>query len=407
MKILIVDDIHYNLALLDRILKSLGHHVVKTHNCKDAMKVLETNNDIQMVITDYALLGETGFDLKKMCHQKLRIELGRKMPHFVLLSAYASDDIINKAKRNGFIEVLHKPITVEYVTTFFDNLESGNITKESIKKVLVFAPDQLIQEAIQKCLPEENLCIFWFSDLIQALDCYKNQPDLTAIFCSQVCRGTSALDLIELCKSYKLFYDNGIVKQPTFHVVMNHTTASEEEIESFITDANALKVDDILYFPISTNKIRQIFNIPLNAEIEQIENATGDKILIIEDTAITRLMLEKVLRKSGYKVVSSETGYDALRHLREDPDIKLVLCDLHLPDMQGDEILQQYEEMRQLSTDTTCQSADFVLMTMSKPETIPDVVFEKNFAQVIHKPLNMVELDDIIETILRRPEARE
>ena len=118
-------------------------------------------------------------------------------------------------------------------------------------------------------------------------------------------------------------------------------------------------------------------------------------------------MLEKVLRKSGYKVVSSETGYDALRHLREDPDIKLVLCDLHLPDMQGDEILQQYEEMRQLSTDTTCQSADFVLMTMSKPETIPDVVFEKNFAQVIHKPLNMVELDDIIETILRRPEARE
>lgn len=406
MKILIVDDIHYNLLLLERTLKSLGHQVIKSLTAQEALRTLELISDIDVVITDYAMPGKDGLELKKACHQKLRIEMGRKMPHFVMLSAYATEEISNKAKRNGFIEIMKKPFKRnEIEACLFELSQSSPSLFTTVKKILIYSPDQLIQEALEKSLPEENLCIYWFSDLLQALDCYKNEINLSAVFCTQVCNGTSALDLIELCQQYKLFDDTGILKPPSFHIVMNNTSVTEEDTCLFLDKSKQLKVDNILYYPISSNKIRQAFNIPLATENELVEDEHENKILIIEDTAVTRLMIEKSLKKSGYKVISCETGYDALRHLREDPDIRLVICDLNLPDMQGDEILQEYEEMQQLTGEINSKKAEFILMTMSREDEILESALYKNFVQLLHKPLNLLELEGIIESILNKKDS--
>ena len=66
--------------------------------------------------------------------------------------------------------------------------------------------------------------------------------------------------------------------------------------------------------------------------------ARKNNLLIVEDDAQLRILLEAVLTQSGYKVRSAEDGFSALAEMRaEMPD--LILSDLYMPGMSGFELL--------------------------------------------------------------------
>jgi two-component system response regulator PilR (NtrC family) len=63
-------------------------------------------------------------------------------------------------------------------------------------------------------------------------------------------------------------------------------------------------------------------------------------ILIIDDEEVLQDVLSSLLRKEGYEVLSARTGEEGLRLLGEE-DVDLVLLDLMLPGMSGQEVLAQ------------------------------------------------------------------
>ena len=63
---------------------------------------------------------------------------------------------------------------------------------------------------------------------------------------------------------------------------------------------------------------------------------TGQSILVVEDEKKISGIVKAYLEKDGYKVSLAETGKDALKALKENPD--LVILDLMLPDMKGEEL---------------------------------------------------------------------
>lgn len=63
---------------------------------------------------------------------------------------------------------------------------------------------------------------------------------------------------------------------------------------------------------------------------------TGQKILVVEDEKKISDIVRAYLEKEGYRVSLAETGKAALKSLKEGPD--LVILDLMLPDMQGEEL---------------------------------------------------------------------
>lgn len=63
---------------------------------------------------------------------------------------------------------------------------------------------------------------------------------------------------------------------------------------------------------------------------------TGQKILIIEDEKKISEIVKAYLEKEGFKVALAGTGGDGLKALKENPD--LIILDLMLPDMQGEEL---------------------------------------------------------------------
>ena len=79
------------------------------------------------------------------------------------------------------------------------------------------------------------------------------------------------------------------------------------------------------------------------------ERVTAAKhVLIVEDDAAIRGLLEDVLEAEGYAVAVARSGVEALAYMRHHhPD--LVLLDLMLPDMNGWTLLQVREGQRELA----------------------------------------------------------
>lgn len=69
------------------------------------------------------------------------------------------------------------------------------------------------------------------------------------------------------------------------------------------------------------------------------------KIYIVDDEQSLGLLLQKYLEKDGYEVSVFTNGTDAIKHIKDVPD--LWLLDIMLPDIDGYEIIKQIKEHNQ------------------------------------------------------------
>jgi two-component system, chemotaxis family, chemotaxis protein CheY len=59
------------------------------------------------------------------------------------------------------------------------------------------------------------------------------------------------------------------------------------------------------------------------------------KILIVDDSEISRERVKVPLLEKGFQIVEAWNGLSGLDALEDNPDIDLILCDVQMPDMDG------------------------------------------------------------------------
>ena len=75
-----------------------------------------------------------------------------------------------------------------------------------------------------------------------------------------------------------------------------------------------------------------------------------DYILVVDDSITTRQSLCLSLEKFGYRTIQAKDGQEALQILRQKTsELKLVICDVEMPNMNGFEFLNIYRQDRALS----------------------------------------------------------
>jgi len=62
-------------------------------------------------------------------------------------------------------------------------------------------------------------------------------------------------------------------------------------------------------------------------------------ILVVDDESMMRNLLERILSRDGYRVLSAEDGQDALRVLDKEP-VNIIISDLKMPRMNGFDLLK-------------------------------------------------------------------
>ena len=69
------------------------------------------------------------------------------------------------------------------------------------------------------------------------------------------------------------------------------------------------------------------------------------KVLVVDDQPLIVEELCEFLESSGYRCVPCGSSQQAVQRFSEDPQIGLVLCDLHMPDMDGIELVQALQKI--------------------------------------------------------------
>jgi two-component system cell cycle response regulator len=68
------------------------------------------------------------------------------------------------------------------------------------------------------------------------------------------------------------------------------------------------------------------------------------RVLIAEDDAVSRMILQRAVQKFGHEVLVAEDGRKAWELYRETPDVDVVISDWMMPDMDGLELCRKLRE---------------------------------------------------------------
>ena len=80
------------------------------------------------------------------------------------------------------------------------------------------------------------------------------------------------------------------------------------------------------------------------------------KILIVDDLAVNRYLLESILRSGTYEFISTTNGIEALKHLRSE-SFDVIISDLLMPKMDG------FQLLRECKKDIHLRNIPFIIYT--------------------------------------------
>lgn len=85
---------------------------------------------------------------------------------------------------------------------------------------------------------------------------------------------------------------------------------------------------------------------PDEAVHDDTREAKNRQIMVVEDEKINLMLIERMLTKKGYNVVTASDGQEALEVMEHNPDISLVLMDIMVPRHDGFELTKMIREGR-------------------------------------------------------------
>ncbi|PLX22399.1 MAG: response regulator [Salinivirgaceae bacterium] len=113
------------------------------------------------------------------------------------------------------------------------------------------------------------------------------------------------------------------------------------------------------------------------------------KILYVDDEPIN-LELFQIMYEDDYNVLIAESGFNGLEMLRDNLDIKLVISDMKMPEMNGLEFIQK---LKNDYPDLPCM----MLSGYEIREDIAKAMEDGLIVSYMRKPFDNEELSDIIQ----------
>ena len=118
------------------------------------------------------------------------------------------------------------------------------------------------------------------------------------------------------------------------------------------------------------------------------------KVLVLEDEANIRSCVVINLKRAGYEAIEAGTGEEALSQLRRNPDIKVALLDIMLPDMDGFEVCRRIR---------ASNSQIGIIMLTARTQEMDKVTGLMTGADdYVTKPFSPAELTARIDALYRR-----
>jgi DNA-binding NarL/FixJ family response regulator len=134
------------------------------------------------------------------------------------------------------------------------------------------------------------------------------------------------------------------------------------------------------------------FGLGMEWHVNKLTSAV--KVLVVDDQPLIVEELCEFLESSGYRCVPCESSKEAIERFSDDLAIGLVLCDLHMPDMDG---IQLVQELQRLAGKHRAFEAIMLTGRADKQDVIK--ALRAGIADYYQKPVN---LDELLEGLQRQ-----
>jgi len=116
------------------------------------------------------------------------------------------------------------------------------------------------------------------------------------------------------------------------------------------------------------------------------------KVLVVDDEPEIRKLVTAMLARNGYRVLSADSGENALRLFKSNPDTDLLLTDVVSPGMSGPMIADQISALK----------PDIKVLFMSGydgTQVVQRYVIERGYS-LLTKPFSMEQLESKVRAVL-------
>jgi CheY-like chemotaxis protein len=124
------------------------------------------------------------------------------------------------------------------------------------------------------------------------------------------------------------------------------------------------------------------------------EDLIGKQVLVVDDDVRNIFALSSVLERRGMKVVTAQTGREAIAMLDGKPDA--VLMDIMMPEMDG------YETMREIRQQPVYQRLPIIALTAKAMKGDREKCLEAGASDYLAKPVNTEQLLSVLRMWLHR-----
>ena len=121
------------------------------------------------------------------------------------------------------------------------------------------------------------------------------------------------------------------------------------------------------------------------------ENDLPIKILVIDDSKLIHVLIDNIFKERNYHLIHANNGKEALMLFEQNIDVKIVLLDIELPDINGFELAK---------TIRSSSKAPILVQTGSINEEFNKKLSDNNLNHCITKPFTRQSLLDKVEELI-------
>ena len=152
------------------------------------------------------------------------------------------------------------------------------------------------------------------------------------------------------------------------------------------------------YFTIpfhSENKTEEKISVKKTGSEVKEENKIKDlKVLIVEDDAISKLLITIAVKPYSKEIIKVSTGLEAVDACRNNPDIDLVMMDINMPEMGGYEATNLIREFN--------KDLVIIAQTANGMQSDRDNAIAAGCTDYISKPINITSLGELIQKYFKK-----
>ncbi|QDT88040.1 response regulator [Gimesia chilikensis] len=167
MKVLVVDDIGYSCHYYARLVEKIGFTAVMASSGFEAIKLLQSDNEIHVVLTDLVMSGMDGVDLFQKALQLERYSDHGVVPapQFILMTAVRPENNaqdrnlqrIKLAKELGFSRIMFKPLDQDELKQELNDMSLNVIHSSNTEVTLdLYSPTQKIRQSVREIMATDN-----------------------------------------------------------------------------------------------------------------------------------------------------------------------------------------------------------------------------------------------------------